>query len=67
MNRVTGFGGFFFRARDPEAVGQWYKDHLGIDLVPTDYSQQPWAQQAGPTVLAPFPADSDYFGDPAMQ
>ena len=67
MHRVTGIGGLFFRAKNPEAMAQWYKDHLGIDLVPSDYSQKPWSQEAGPTVFAPFPADSDYFGDAAKQ
>ena len=67
MHRVTGIGGLFFRAKEPEAMAQWYKDHLGIDLVPSDYSQKPWSQEAGPTVFAPFPADSDYFGDAAKQ
>jgi hypothetical protein len=52
MNRVTGIGGFFFRSKHPETLAQWYKDHLGIDLVPTDYSQRPWFQEAGPTVFA---------------
>ena len=65
MQRATGIGGFFFRAKDPEALGQWYKKHLGIDLVPADYNQKSWSQEAGPTVFAPFPADNDYFGDPA--
>jgi catechol 2,3-dioxygenase-like lactoylglutathione lyase family enzyme len=64
MQRVTGIGGLFFRAKDPSALGQWYKEHLGIDLVPADYNQPPWRQEAGPTVFAPFPNDSDYFGRP---
>jgi glyoxylase I family protein len=59
-----GIGGFFFRAKDPAGIGQWYKENLGIDLVPNDYSQKPWSQAAGPTVFAPFPADSGYFGRP---
>ena len=62
MQTGTGIGGFFFRARDPNALGQWYKKNLGIDLVPADYTQKPWSQEAGPTVFAPFPADTDYFG-----
>ena len=64
MQRVTGIGGLFFRARNPAATAQWYREHLGIDLGPTDYSQKPWSQEAGPTVFAPFPQDSEYFGDP---
>lgn len=32
MKRVTGIGGIFFKARDPDALRAWYKDHLGIDV-----------------------------------
>ncbi len=59
---VTGIGGLFFRAKDPEALAAWYQRHLGIDPVPSDYDTEPWKQAAGPTVFAPFPADTDYFG-----
>ena len=62
MEHVTGIGGFFFRTKNPAALGQWYKENFGIDLTPADYSQKPWSQQAGPTVFAPFPHDTDYFG-----
>jgi glyoxylase I family protein len=67
MPHVTGIGGLFFRAKDPASLGQWYKQHLGIDLVPGDYGQKPWSQEAGPTVFAPFPHDTDYFGDAGKQ
>ncbi len=30
--RVLGLGGVFVRARDPEALGAWYRDHLGFDV-----------------------------------
>jgi len=63
MERVTGIGGLFFRAKNPTATAQWYKEHLGVDLVPADYDQKPWLQEAGPTVFAPFPEESEYFGD----
>lgn len=53
--KVTGIGGFIFRAKDPEALAEWYKQNLGID-------RNKWEQQAGPTAFAPMPADSDYFG-----
>lgn len=62
MQRVTGIGGFFFRSKNPAALGQWYKEHLGIELAPADYGRKPWSQEAGPTVFAPFPQDTDYFG-----
>jgi len=29
MERVTGIGGMFFRARDPDALARWYAEHLG--------------------------------------
>ena len=51
---VEGIGGLFFRSTDPTARAAWYREHLGID-------PDIWNQKAGPTVFAPFPADSDYF------
>ena len=67
MEKVSGIGGLFFRAQDPEGLAEWYRRHLGIDLVPQTWEQQPWIQQAGPTVFAPFPADTDYFGRERQQ
>lgn|SRR5579872_2513669 len=32
MQRVTGIGGIFFRAKDAPALQAWYKKHLGIDV-----------------------------------
>jgi glyoxylase I family protein len=61
MERVTGIGGLFFRARDPLALGRWYADNLGIDVPPPTYDDEPWRQEAGPTVFAPFSADTDFF------
>ncbi|HWW30549.1 MAG TPA: VOC family protein [Steroidobacteraceae bacterium] len=62
--RVLGIGGLFFRSQDPKALAEWYQHHLGIDPTPTDYQQPVWRQTAGPTVFAPFPADTKYFGSP---
>jgi len=50
---VTGLGGLFFRAADPDALARWYETHLGIPGF--------WTQQAGLTVFAPFRQASDYF------
>jgi glyoxylase I family protein len=52
MGKVTGIGGVFFRARNPKALAEWYRDHLGVDVVPESYDGVPWRQQAGPTVCA---------------
>jgi predicted enzyme related to lactoylglutathione lyase len=64
MEKVTGIGGLFFRAKDPAALGQWYLKHLGISLSPSTYDEAPWQQAAGPTVFAPFPENTDYFDRP---
>jgi glyoxylase I family protein len=62
MEKVTGIGGMFFRARDPEALGHWYLEHLGVPLMPANYDDPLWWQERGPTVFAPFPEASDFFG-----
>lgn len=31
MKKVTGIGGIFFKCKDPKAVRDWYKEHLGFD------------------------------------
>jgi catechol 2,3-dioxygenase-like lactoylglutathione lyase family enzyme len=54
---VTGIGGLFFRSSDPDARAAWYREHLGVDAG----HDAIWQQEAGMTVFAPFPADSDYF------
>jgi predicted enzyme related to lactoylglutathione lyase len=64
MQRVTGIGGFFFRAKDPAGLAAWYEANLGIPSRDTKWS---WTQQAGPTVFAPFPTDTDYFGGMEQQ
>jgi glyoxylase I family protein len=63
VEKVIGIGGVFFRARDPAALGRWYHTHLGVTPTPANYGESPWRQEAGPTVFAPFPEATDYFGD----
>lgn len=57
---VSGIGGLFFRAKDPEALAKWYLTHLGVGATNTG-SDWIWRQSAGPTVFAPFKHDTDYF------
>ena len=64
VERITGIGGFFFRARDPDALAIWYQERFGIDTVPQSYGEQCWRQQEGETVFAPFPQDSEMIGSP---
>ena len=61
MQNVKGFGGFFFRAKNPEGLARWYRDHLGIQPAPTDMETEPWVTESGVTVFSPFDADTDYF------
>ena len=63
---VSGIGGFFFRARDPKVLAQWYQDHLGIFVTPRTAEDPVWQQQTGPTSFTPFPERTTYF-DPAKQ
>ncbi|MEX1827107.1 VOC family protein [Luteibacter sp. CQ10] len=54
---VTGIGGFFFRAKDPKALGAWYAEHLGVG----EGAYGMWDTQAGASVFSPLPANTDYF------
>lgn len=47
MKRVTGIGGIFFNARDPVALRDWYKRHLGIDVQAWGGAAFTWADEAG--------------------
>ena len=47
MKRVTGIGGVFFKAKDPAALGAWYKKHLGIDVQAWGGAKFTWADDAG--------------------
>jgi len=63
MERAVGIGGMFIRAKDPAALGRWYREALGISTYSeSDESPQAWWQAAGPTVWSAFPADTEYFG-----
>lgn len=65
MTIVTGIGGFFFRARDPERIARWYAENLDVTLPPRTYDDPVWRQQAGTTIFHGFPHDTAYFGDSA--
>lgn len=64
--RVTGIGGIFFKAKDPEKLGKWYAKHLGIPVEGWGGWQFTWRHDDNPrkkghTIWSPFPADSAYF------
>lgn len=63
---VVGMGGFFFRARDPQALKAWYREHLGVGGgIGVDENGQAneycWYHEGGPMVFEPFQDTSDYF------
>jgi predicted enzyme related to lactoylglutathione lyase len=64
MEKVVGIGGLFFRAKDPDSLGRWYKEHLGIALTPAGKADRPWRTEAGVTLFSPFPETTHYLGDP---
>lgn len=66
MKRVTGIGGIFFKAKDPQALASWYQTHLGIDVQAWGGAAFSWATPDNPggigtTVWSPFKDDTDYF------
>jgi len=66
MARVTGIGGIFLKARDPEALGAWYVKHLGIELSAYGGATMLWTDEipagTGQTIWSLFPDDSENFG-----
>jgi predicted enzyme related to lactoylglutathione lyase len=67
MERVTGLGGVFFKADDPEKLYGWYAKHLGIKGKPGEGGVFPWRhaddpQKPGMTVWSIFRRDTKYFG-----
>jgi predicted enzyme related to lactoylglutathione lyase len=64
MNRVTGIGGIFFKAKDPESLREWYRQHLGIKL-------EAWGgsvmftnigeKNPGYQIWSVFPSEDEYF------
>ena len=68
---VTGIGGVFFKADDPDRLKAWYRKHLGIDADAAGANFW-WRQRGNPelygrTVWAVFSRDSGYFGAAEQQ
>ncbi|HBK55801.1 MAG TPA: glyoxalase [Xanthomonadales bacterium] len=67
MKRVTGIGGIFIKGRDPVALREWYRRHLGIAVEEWGGTAFRWSDDrdgGGVTVWSIFNADSSYF-DPS--
>ncbi len=66
MAKVTGIGGVFFKSPDPKALGEWYRQHLGVPLEEWGGAAFRWASAENPsgtgtTVWSPFKHDTSYF------
>jgi predicted enzyme related to lactoylglutathione lyase len=66
MQRVTGIGGVFFKAKDPVALGAWYRRHLGVEVEDWGGAAFRWKTAEDPegngtTIWSVMPADSKYF------
>jgi catechol 2,3-dioxygenase-like lactoylglutathione lyase family enzyme len=63
MKRVTGIGGIFFKAKDPKALGAWYRDHLGMDVGDWGGAIFNWGglgSEPGMTIWTAFKSDTTY-------
>lgn len=64
MKRVTGIGGVFFKAKDPEKLKDWYRTHLGIESESWGavfrWRDDPRADN-GSTAWSIFPDTTKYF------
>ena len=60
MERATGIGGVFLRARDPDALRAWYREYLGIAI--EDWGGVAFeAERDDVTVWSIFAGDSEYW------
>src|SRR4051794_16031631 len=68
MQRVIGFGGIFFKSKEPEKLANWYRKHLGLDV--NEWGGVTFQEGAGAELTpkresymtwSAFAADSDYF------
>lgn len=69
MKRVTGLGGVFIKAKDPQGLAVWYQQHLGIGFNNNSYVDLPFTDETGKpatgyNVLSFFKLGSGYF-DPS--
>ena len=69
MKRVTGIGGIFFKAKDPDKLKAWYRTHLGIESekwgAVFNWRDDPRSAD-GSTAWSIFPEQTKYF-EPSTQ
>jgi hypothetical protein len=48
MKRVTGIGGIFFKAENPQKMYEWYEKHLGIKSDSKQGAMLHWREDENP-------------------
>jgi predicted enzyme related to lactoylglutathione lyase len=70
MKKVTGIGGIFFKCKDPNALKEWYKTHLGLDAgkygANFEWRRADDPAKKGSTQWSPFSETTKYF-DPSAK
>jgi predicted enzyme related to lactoylglutathione lyase len=70
MKKVTGIGGIFFKCKDPKAMTEWYKTHLGMDGgqygTSFEWRDVDEPNKKGLTQWTPFAESTKYF-DPSTK
>ncbi len=65
MNRITGIGGIFIKANDPEKLYAWYEKHLGFrrnsQTQAVVFEAHDDEGRSAPTIWSLFPRDTKYF------
>ncbi|MDP4117310.1 MAG: VOC family protein [Bacteroidota bacterium] len=64
MEKVIGIGGIFFKSENPQKLIDWYKNYLGLPVLPDGTvafvnNNPPFNPDY--TVWSPFPEKTDYF------
>src|SRR3954468_732115 len=66
MKRVTGIGGIFFQAKDPVALREWYRRHLGVPVEEWGGAAFSWGG-AGTTNWSVGEIGNEYYKDSAAR
>ena len=66
MQKVTGIGGVFLKAKDAKALAAWYDEHLGFSFGENLYVNFRWINENNPvvpgnTIFSFFKNESNYF------
>lgn len=61
MHKITGIGGIFFKARNPQQLMEWYHQHLGLEFKHGFIQFESSDAAPASTMVSIFKEDSGYF------